>query len=130
MKRTPRESAVIHGLNLTHRLRLLALITVLVATAGCGESGTVGSPAGINSASLSWEKPTTNVDDSPITDLAGYQIYFGTSSGNYTEVLNVADATEYTLNDVPPGIYFIAVTAYDTSGNESAYSNEVSRTVE
>src|SRR3990170_3322326 len=50
---------------------------------GCGEGGVSGSdpansiPVGVNSASLSWEKPTTNEDGSPMTDLAGYQIYYG-----------------------------------------------------
>jgi hypothetical protein len=29
-------------------------------------------------ATLSWDPPTTNVDGTPLTDLAGYKVYYGT----------------------------------------------------
>ena len=32
---------------------------------------------------LMWETPTTNVDGSPLTDLAGFKVYWGTVSGTY-----------------------------------------------
>ncbi len=37
-------------------------------------------------ATLSWTPPTQNTDGSPLTDLAGYRVYWGTSSGNYPEL--------------------------------------------
>ncbi|MCI0698048.1 Ig-like domain-containing protein [candidate division KSB1 bacterium] len=60
-------------------------------------------------------------------DLAGYKIYYGLSSGNYTISINVGNVTQYTVNQLAEGlIYYFVVTAYDTAGNESAYSQEVS----
>jgi len=60
-------------------------------------------------------------------DLAGYKIYYGNSSRSYHTVLNVGNVTEYTFPAFErSGQYFFAVTAYDTLGNESDFSAEVS----
>ena len=59
-------------------------------------------------------------------DVAGYRVHYGTSSRTYGTPINVGNVTTYTLNGLSPGVtYYIAVTAYDTASNESAYSNEV-----
>ena len=59
-------------------------------------------------------------------DLAGYKVYLGTASGDYGAPIDAGNVTTYTLPGLTEGqIYFIAVTAYDTSSNESGYSNEV-----
>ncbi|MGQ9570185.1 MAG: InlB B-repeat-containing protein [Thermodesulfovibrionales bacterium] len=80
-----------------------------------------------SAATLSWEGPSANTDGSPITDLAGYKIYYGTSSGNYSEHIDVGNVKNYTIDNLVEGLtYYFAVTAYDTSGNESDFSNEVS----
>ncbi len=61
------------------------------------------------------------------SNLDGYIIYYGTQSGVYSAAVDVGDVTSYQFNNVGTGrTYYIAVTAYDTSGNESDYSNEVS----
>ena len=60
-------------------------------------------------------------------DLAGYKVYYGTSSGNYGTHNDVGNITEYELADLNEGtIYYIALTAYDNSNNESEKSDEVS----
>lgn len=82
-----------------------------------------------NHATLSWAAPTTNADGTALTDLAGFSIYYGPSSGYYTNVVDVGNVTSYTLEDLPPGTLFITVTAYDTDGNESDYSNEMSKEI-
>ena len=38
---------------------------------------------------LSWTPPTTNSDGSPLTDLAGYRIVYGTASRTYTQSLTI-----------------------------------------
>ena len=81
-------------------------------------------------AILSWDPPTTNADGTPIEDLAGYNIYYGTSSGSYSQNIDVGDVTTYIVAGLNDGTYYFAVTAYDTSGNESEYSNEVSKTIQ
>ena len=63
-------------------------------------------------------------------DLAGYQIYYGTASRSYRYSIDVGNVTTYTLLGLTQGVtYYIAVTAYDSSNNESDYSNEVSGSV-
>jgi hypothetical protein len=87
-------------------------------------------PAFAGSATLSWNPPTTNTDGTHLTDLAGFKIYYGTSSGNYTQVVNAGYVTTYTVNNLNSGTYYFVATAYDTSGNESGYSNQVSKTIQ
>ena len=58
-------------------------------------------------------------------DIAGYRLYYGRTSGIYDASINVENATSYTLS-LPKRKYFFALTAYDSAGNESDFSNEVS----
>ncbi len=63
-------------------------------------------------------------------DLAGYKIYTGPSSGNYDNVHDVGNETNYTIQNLTEGqTYFIALTAYNTLNNESGYSESVVYTV-
>lgn len=96
---------------------------------GCGGGGGTaefygGSTGGI---SLSWQAPSTNEDGTPLTDLGGYRLYYGTASGDYTSFINVGNYTTCSLGDLSADkVYYFAVKAYDTWGNESDFSNEVS----
>jgi hypothetical protein len=61
------------------------------------------------------------------SNLAGYVIHYGTSSGAYTTQLDVGDRTWYTVEGLVPGqTYYFAVKAYNTSGRTSRFSLEVS----
>jgi len=77
------------------------------------------------SVSLAW-------DASPDASVTGYKIYRGTNSGNYNYVTNVGNVTNCTIplpmENVGYVTYFFAATAYDGSGLESDFSNEVSYT--
>ena len=62
-------------------------------------------------------------------DLAGYNIYFGTASRDYSDPIDVGDVTEVTLTGFDDGgTYYFAATAYDEDDNESAYSEELVHT--
>lgn len=63
-------------------------------------------------------------------DLAGYRAYWGTASRSYGPPVNVGLSTTYIVPGLAPGTYYFAVTAYNSAGYESGYSNEVSATVE
>jgi len=79
-----------------------------------------------NTASLSW---SANTD----SDLAGYKVYAGTSSGHYTAPITTLPKTTtgYTATGLQTGTtYFFVVTAYDNAGNESLRSSEVSKTIQ
>lgn len=82
------------------------------------------------SMNLNWVAPTENVDGTPLTDLAGYRVYYGTSSRNYGAPVVLDDPTATSVEiTAPSGDYYVAMTALDAEGNESAYSNEVLKTV-
>ncbi len=81
---------------------------------------------------LAWEAPTTNVDGTLLTDLAGYRVYWGLSPGNTRAPCNtnpepVGNETIFRLEELTAGtIYFVRVIAVDTSNNPSPCSNEAS----
>jgi len=66
-------------------------------------------------------------------DLAGYKIYVGTASGTYNSPGSpfiIGKVTSYTVANLPNGqTYFIAMSAYDSAGNESLLSAEVSKSL-
>lgn len=68
-----------------------------------------------------------NWSASASTNVAGYNVYYGTNSGNYPYKINVGSSTSVTISNLPPGItYYLSATAYDALGNESAFSSEIS----
>ncbi len=101
----------------------LPVAAALLLPAGCG--GNEGG-GGKYSVTLAWDAPTTNADGTPLEDLAGYKLYDGKTSATYTAVTDVGNVTAFRLKDLPAGPRFFAVTAYDTAGNESEFSVEVS----
>lgn len=78
-------------------------------------------------ATLTWTPPTTHMDGTPLTDLAGYRVYYGTSSGSYGTPIDVGNRTEYTFTGLGPGTYYFTISAFDASGNESGLAREVSK---
>jgi hypothetical protein len=83
------------------------------------------------SATLSWTPPTTNTDGSPLTNLAGYRVRWGTTAGNYPNsvTLNNAGLTSYVVSSLVPGTYYFVVTALNSAGVESQLSNVASKTI-
>ena len=70
---------------------------------------------------------TLSWDPNSESDLGGYKVYYGTASRTYGTPIDVGNVTTYPLAGLTQGqTYFITVTAYDQSKNESSYSNEVS----
>jgi len=60
------------------------------------------------------------------SDLAGYRVYYGTTSHSYTANKDVGLSTTTDINGFSSGVtYYFAISAYDTSGNESALSDEI-----
>ena len=77
------------------------------------------------SAILGWIPPTRNEDGSALTDLAGFRIYWGSVPGSYAYSLTINDpgATRHVVEGLTSGSYSFVATAFDTSGNESRFSN-------
>lgn len=84
------------------------------------------------SATLSWTPPTQNTDGTALTDLAGFKVYHGTSTGAMTDVVTVPGATAsgYTFSQLAAGTHYFTVSAYTSAGTESAQSTIGSKTIQ
>src|SRR5882724_2160189 len=90
-------------------LGIAALILGAVDGAS-GQSATV---------TLAWNR---NLD----RDIAGYRLYYGTAPHTFTERIDVGNTVIATVSDLLGGnVYYFAVTAYNTAGVESLFSNGV-----
>ena len=85
----------------------------------------------LGSMTLSWTPPTENTDGTVLEDLAGYKLYFGTTSGRYTNEVRIdtPGISSYVIENLLPDTYYVVATAFTTSGTESGYSNEAVKTV-
>jgi hypothetical protein len=118
-------------------LLLCAMVCLLVA---CG-SGGGGQPADSappntapqSTATPSTARPTTAVlfwDAVSVPNVGGYRLYYGTAPGRYGQSfghgLNTGNVTTYEVTGLSSGTrYYFVVTAFDTTGRESGFSNEV-----
>lgn len=105
-------------------MKYLIFIPLIVVLYGCD---TAHSNVTLHNATLNWTLPTERETPSnePLV-LAGVRIYYGANSGLYDNVIDIPDglATTYTVTGLLNNPYYFALTAYDTSGRESVYSNE------
>lgn len=85
-----------------------------------------------SNVTLSWEAPTENADGSALVDLKGYKVHYGSASKTYSDTIQVANAglTTYVVQNLAAGKYYFAVTAYNSAGQESSLSPEVSTQVD
>jgi hypothetical protein len=83
------------------------------------------------SIKLSWIPPTKNTDGTPVTNLAGYHIYYGTNPSELVLWTNVvgADSTAYVVGDLAHGTYYFSVVAYNAAGLDSGQSNVTNETI-
>jgi hypothetical protein len=129
----------------------LAVAALGFALSGCGGGGGSGpagsatasqattglsnlppaSPASSSVVTINWQPPTENTDGSPLTNLSGYDIHYGTSSGDYTQSISVSNPgiATYVVDNLTPGTYYFSVAAVNAQGTESPLSSEVSATV-
>lgn len=121
-----------------------------LALSGCGGGGgsaAVGSaptsqattsgltsstpPTASTGVTINWTPPTENTDGSALTNLAGYDIHYGTQPGNYTQTITVSNPgiATYVVDNLSPGTYYFAVAAVNSQGAESPLSSPVSTIV-
>ena len=91
----------------------------------------VSSGAKSTTSTVTWLPPTQNVDDTAFTDLVGYKIYIGSEPGRFEIVRDLKEPglTEYVLEGLPAGTYYVGMTAVNSQNIESPLSNVVKRTV-
>lgn len=84
------------------------------------------------SVTLNWTPPDRREDGSVLDGLSGYRIYYGQVSGVYPNRRNVNDGSisSFTLDNLQPGTWYIAITSLDVNGLESELSNEAAKLAE
>ena len=98
----------------------------------------VAQGASLGSATLSWTAPSENDDGSPLTDLAGFRVYWGTEPNSYpnledpmnTGMTTTAGTTTYVVQNLSAGTYYFVATAVNSVGVESTFSDSVSKVIQ
>ncbi len=99
------------------RALALAFVSALVLPAAVHAAGEAAPPV-----SLTWNA-------NPEPDVAGYKVHFGTQRGVYSNVIDVPGNTATALPQMLMGsTYYVAVSAYNTAGEEGPRSAEFSVT--
>lgn len=106
---------------------LLPIIGLTLATSCALPTGFMGSapiaaPA-TSSVTLAWDPVTSSA-------VQGYTVHYGQTSGVFPSVADAGNKTSTTISGLISGqTYYFVVTAHDSSGGESQYSNEITYTI-
>ena len=86
------------------------------------------STATTKSATLNWTTPMQNTDGSALTNLAGYKVFYGTVSRQYSTTLKVVGpgTTSLVVEGLTQGTWFFAMQSYNNVGDVSDLGGEVS----
>jgi len=71
-----------------------------------------------NTVTLEW-------DQNPEPDIAGYKVYSGRASRDYSTSVDVGKVTVWKSGPLAVGPLYFAITAYNVAGIESGFSNEI-----
>ena len=114
-------------------------MAIALLCSGCMDPGPSAAPGtatpNMNSASraatISWEAPTANTNGTPLTDLTGYRIYYGSSPEDLNQSVNINNIglQTYVIDDLEPGTWYFAVRALAGDGTESPLSDVVVKTI-
>ncbi len=94
----------------------VAIIPVRANTSPVVELEVVGAP---HEVTLAW-------DPNPEPDVVGYRLYYGTTSGGYTEMDELENTTTTTVTVASGSPYYFAISAYNSADLESLLSSEIS----
>lgn len=100
---------------------------------GTGGSNPDPQPGSSKSLTLSWSAPSSraNGDPLPLSDIAGYEIYYFQEGSDSEQVISInnAQTTTYTTPLLSPGTYIFAISAIDTSNLFSDLSDPAEVTI-
>lgn len=84
-------------------------------TLTCVKPGTGGT------SSISWTPPKTNTDGTPLTDGKGYTLVHGLTDTTMDKAIDLPGiaTSSYTVNDLPAGMHWFGIQAYNSFGTKS-----------
>jgi hypothetical protein len=93
--------------------------------------GITVTQGGSGTATLAWDAPTENTNGTPLTNLAGFHIYYGTSAVHLNQMVQISNSgvTSYVVSSLTSGTWYFSINAYTEAGIESAVSNVASLTI-
>jgi len=79
------------------------------------------------SVTLSWIPPQENEDGSPLFDLSGYKVHYGSQSGLLPNIIDIPapGLAAYFVDGLVSGTYYFKLTAYNRALRDSVPSSEV-----
>lgn len=82
-------------------------------------------------ATLSWVPPTENADGSALTNLAGYEIRYGTDQNDLSQTVSLTNPSlsTYMIENLTAGTWYFAIASINSSGVTSNLSNVASKTI-
>jgi hypothetical protein len=97
----------------------LAAFSILVAQTAPG------------AVTLSWTAPTQNADATPLVDLIGYHILYGTSASTLSHVITITTPgiARYVVSNLSPGTWYFAIQSINASNVTSNLSPVISTTI-
>jgi hypothetical protein len=113
----------------------LALASATGASLGSPSSAAVGimgaAAATPVTANLTWTAPTLNDNGTDLTNLAGYNVYYGNSPTTMTSMTTVSDPTalSFKVSNLSHGTWYFAVSAYNSDGQTSGPSATATATL-
>jgi hypothetical protein len=110
-----------------HVLISAAIIGLLIGCGG-GAGGSSDDSNGAKNVTVSWTPPIANTDESILKDLAGYRIYYGTTSLDYSDSLAIDNSglSSFVVEGLGEATWYFVMTAINDQGIESSFSEEVS----
>lgn len=118
--------------------RMGSLTAIGLLLSGCIDPGpdaastsTPNASNGSRAATVSWDAPTTNNNGTPLTDLAGYRIYYGSNPEDlsHTVQIRTVGLQTYVIDDLEAGTWYFAVRAVAANGTESTLSDIAVKTI-
>ena len=75
--------------------------------------------------------PLQRTDGTPLQNLAGFRVYYGTQPSALATVIDIANpgASSVVVDNLTSGTWYFAATAVDADGIESAFSTTASKTI-
>jgi hypothetical protein len=119
--------------NIVHALSI-ALFSVAGMSAGA-RAAEAAQPDAVTpttrSAVVTWSRPTENTDGSPLTNLAGYVLYYGTGFPvPFSAIYIDPNATELEIQNLAPGNWYFQIESVNTEGMPSELSPTVFKTIQ
>jgi hypothetical protein len=120
--------------NIVHASLIVALFSAATMPAGARAAEAAGPDAvsaAAGSAVVKWSRPRENTDGSPLTNLAGYVLYYGRGSSVPSSAIYIEpSATALEIQNLSPGNWHFQIESVNSEGIQSELSPTVFKKIQ